>query len=163
MGEIMSIVLARVDERLIHGQVALAWLRKYPVDMVIVIDDDSAKDQLKTMLLKMAVSGTVKCDVVSLENAKNIINDNIDKKIFLCAKSPSVFGELLKQDIKIDDINIGGMYAKDGRKQYYNTVFLTEDEVASIIELENYKTKVEYRMVPNDNEIDIIKELKNKR
>ena len=45
----MSVVLARVDERLIHGQVALAWLKKYTIDLVIVVDDESAKDALKTM------------------------------------------------------------------------------------------------------------------
>ena len=111
----------------------------------------------------MAVSGTVKCEVVSLENAKDVIDKNINKRIFLCSKSPFIYGELIKQGVTIDDINIGGMYAKDGRKQYYNTVFLTDEELMSIIELENYETKVEYRMVPNDNEIDIIKELKNRR
>ena len=158
----MPVILARVDERLIHGQVALAWLKKYPVDMVIVVDDESANDQLKTMLLKMAVSGAVKCEVVTLENAKNLIEENISKRIFLCAKNPKIYGELLKSGIQIEDVNIGGMYAKDGREQYYNTIFLTDEEVESIIELENYQTKVEYRMVPNDNEVDIINELKNK-
>lgn len=158
----MPVILARVDERLIHGQVALAWLKQYPVDMAIVVDDDSAKDALKTMLLKMAVSGTVACEVTTVESAKDIIDNNMDKRIFLCAKSPVVFVELLKKGVQIEDVNIGGMYAKDGRKQFYNTVFLTDEEVGQIIELENYQTKVEYRMVPNDKEIDIIKELKIK-
>lgn len=82
----MPIILARVDERLIHGQVALAWLKKYPIDMVIVIDDESAKDQLKTMLLKMAVSGTVKCEVVSLENAKDLIEKITTREYFFVQK-----------------------------------------------------------------------------
>lgn len=158
----MSVVLARVDERLIHGQVALAWLKKYPIDLVIVVDDESAKDALKTMLLKMAVSGTVGCEVTTLEKAKDLIETNQDKRIFLCAKSPSIYVELLKQGISIEDVNIGGIYAKDNRKQYYNTVFLTDDEVKDVIALGEFDTKVEYRMVPNDNEIDIVNELKKR-
>ena len=158
----MSVVLARVDERLIHGQVALAWLKKYPSDLVIVVDDESAKDALKTMLLKMAVSGTVGCEVTTLEKAKDLIETNQDKRIFLCAKSPSIYVELLKQGISIEDVNIGGIYAKDNRKQYYNTVFLTDYEVKDVIALGEFDTKVEYRMVPNDNEIDIVNELKKR-
>lgn len=40
----MGVVLARVDERLIHGQVATAWLKSYLVDVIIVVDDESAND-----------------------------------------------------------------------------------------------------------------------
>ena len=57
----MGVILGRIDERLIHGQMALAWLRQYPAEVVIVVDDQSAKDPLQTMLLQMAVSGTVIC------------------------------------------------------------------------------------------------------
>lgn len=158
----MAVVLARVDERLIHGQVALSWLRTYPVNLVIAVDDESAKDPLKTMLLKMAVSGTVACEVITVSGAKELIEKNNNKQIFLCTKNPSVYKELLKQNVEIPHINIGGIYAKEGRKQYYNTVFLTDEEAKELMELENYPTKVEYRMVPNDKEVDIIQELKAK-
>ncbi|MGI6510187.1 MAG: PTS system mannose/fructose/N-acetylgalactosamine-transporter subunit IIB [Erysipelotrichaceae bacterium] len=156
----MGVVLARVDERLIHGQVATAWLKSYLVDVIIVVDDESANDELQTMLLKMAASGTVQTEVCTLKQAVEIINENINRKIFLCAKSPLVYRQLMDQGIKIPNINIGGIYAKEQRKQYYSTVFLTEEEKDIILSLETYDTKVEYRMVPNSNEIDIIKELK---
>ena len=156
----MGVVLARVDERLIHGQVATAWLKSYLVDMIIVVDDESANDELQTMLLKMAASGTVQTEVCTIDGAVDIINENINKKIFLCAKSPLVYRELMDKGIKIPNINIGGIYAREERKQYYSTVFLTEEEKDIILSLETYDTKVEYRMVPNSNEIDIIEELK---
>ena len=77
----MAVVLARVDERLIHGQVALSWLRTYPVNLVIAVDDESAKDPLKTMLLKMAVSGTVTCEVTTVSGTKELIEKNNNKQI----------------------------------------------------------------------------------
>lgn len=159
----MSVILARVDERLIHGQVATAWLKSYPVKLVIVVDDESAKDPLQTMVLKMAVSGTVKCEVTTVDQAGALIEKNKEKKIFLCAKSPATYLALLKQGVEIPFINIGGMYAKEGRKEYYSTVYLTDEEVDTILELENYPVKVEYRMVPKSAEADIIKDLKSKR
>ena len=159
----MSVIMARVDERLIHGQVALSWLRTYPVDVVIAIDNESAQDTLKTMLLKMAVSGTVTCEVCTVENAHEIIERYKHKKIFLCAKTPHVYKILLQSGEIIPQINIGGIYSKGNRKKYYGTVFLTDEERDEIISLEKLPTVVEYRMLPNDVEINIIEELKEKR
>lgn len=68
----MAVVMARVDERLIHGQMATAWLKKYPAQVVIVVDDASANDSLQTMLLQMAVSGRMKCEVTTLTKAKEL-------------------------------------------------------------------------------------------
>ena len=156
----MSIIFARVDERLIHGQVATAWLRKYPVNRVIVVDDASAKDPMQTMLLQMAVSGTVKCDVMTLEAAPEVIARHAKSKIFLCAKAPAVFLELLRRGVEIPHINIGGIYAKEGRKQYYSTIFLDEQTKQDILALGDYPCKVEFRTVPQNTEVDIIKELR---
>lgn len=158
----MGIVMARVDERLIHGQMALAWLRQYKVDTVIVIDDESANDSLKTMLLQMAVSGTIECLVTTLSNVKSVIEENKNKDIFLITKLPKVYLELLKQEVEIPQINIGGIYSASGRKKYYTTIYLNEEIKDDILELEKFPTKVEYRMVPSDSEIDIINELKSK-
>ena len=130
----MAVIFARVDERLIHGQVATAWLRKYPAQAVVVVDDASANDPFQTRY------------------AKN--------KVFLCAASPAVLLGLLEQGVEIPQINIGGIYAKEGRKQYYSTVFLDEKLKEDIIRLGEYPCKVEHRTVPQNTEADIVKELK---
>ena len=156
----MAVVFARVDERLIHGQVATAWLRKYPVNIVIVVDDESANNSLQKMLLEMAVSGTMKCVVTTGKDAKAVIEKYAKYKIFLCAKSPAVFLELLREGVEIPQINIGGIYAKEGRKQYYSTIFLDEQTKEDIIALGEYPCKVEHRTVPQSTEVDIVKELR---
>lgn len=156
----MGVILGRVDERLIHGQMALSWLRQYQVDAVVVIDDKSAADPLQSMLLQMAVSGMVQCVVTSLTDAKEKIQKLGSKKIFLCTKSPDIYVSLLEQGVEIPQINIGGIYSKEGRKQYYKTIFLDDKLKADLLKLEKYPVKVEYRIVPQDGEVDIIKELK---
>lgn len=157
----MSVVLARIDERLIHGQVATAWLRLVNVNTVIVVDDESAHDDLKTMLLEMAVSGQINCIVTDEENAVNVIKENESKRVFLCAAKVSVYVNLLARGVQIPEINIGGIYQKDGRVQVYKTVFVDEEIKKDILALENYpNTKVSYRMVPQDKDEDIIDKLK---
>lgn len=156
----MGVILGRIDERLIHGQMALAWLRQYPAEVVIVVNDQSAKDPLQTMLLQMAVSGTVICEVVTVTDAKAAIELNSGKKIFLCARTPDVYVRLLEMGVKIPQINVGGLYSAAGRTQYYKTIFLDEKLKEDIIKLGQYPVKVEHRMVPQDAETDIIAELK---
>ena len=156
----MAVIFARVDERLIHGQVATAWLRKYPAQAVVVVDDASANDPFQTMLLEMAVSGTVKCVVTTQEKAPEVLARYAKNKVFLCAASPAVLLGLLEQGVEIPQINIGGIYAKEGRKQYYSTVFLDEKLKEDIIRLGEYPCKVEHRTVPQNTEADIVKELK---
>lgn len=158
----MSVVLARIDERLIHGQVATAWLRQVNVSTVIVIDDDSAHDDLKKMLLEMAVSGQIECVVTDLENAPEVISKYEKKKVFLCAADVSVYADLLKRGVVIPEVNIGGIYQKDDRTvQVYKTVFVNDKIKNDILSLEEYPdTKVSYRMVPQDPDEDIIAKLK---
>ena len=68
------ITLARVDERLIHGQVAYSWTKAYPSDAVIAIDSQAAKDDMQKTLLKMACPKNMKCFVASEEQSVEILN-----------------------------------------------------------------------------------------
>ena len=152
------IIMSRIDERLLHGQVVLAWLKAYPVQEAIVVDDDSAHDSLKKMLLEMAVSGQVKVTVVDEEEAPEAIKAAENKNVFLVAADPVVFLHLLEKGIDIPNVNIGGIYDKPDRKQLYTTVFVNDQIKQTILDISKY-TKVEHRVVPNDNSVDIISDL----
>lgn len=158
----MGVVLARVDERLIHGQVALAWLREVDVDTVVVVDDESAKDPLKTTLLEMAVSGRMKCLVKTLKDAEVYLQKHPNKKVFMCVKSAVTLESLMDAGIAIPQINIGGIYTRKDRRQYYKTIYLTDEEKADLLKLADYSSEVFYQVVPRDERIDILNDLKNK-
>ena len=157
----MGILMARVDERLIHGQVALSWLKTYDADIVIVIDNESANDEMKTMLLEMAVSGRLQCIVCTEEDAVQVITEHQNSSLFLCTKKPQIFSYLLDNGISIKDVNIGGIYNAEGRKQLYKTIFIDDELKNAIIRIGEFpNVKVEYRMLPQDNPVDIIADLK---
>lgn len=156
----MAIEMTRVDERLIHGQMALAWLRAYPVDTVIVVDDESARDDLKSMLLEMA-AGSTECIVCEEKDALETINDNSDKSLFICTGKVSVVLHLLEQGVKMPNINIGGIYGKADRTQIFPTIFVNDEIKNDILALEKFpESAVEYRQVPQNKAEDIIAALK---
>lgn len=153
--------MARVDERLIHGQMALAWINAVKVDKVIVIDDASYKDEMATMLLEMSMSGRAECIVCDEANAVDIIKNNINYDLFLCVKRPAIYLHLLQAGIELPEVNIGGIYNAPGRKQIYKSVFLDDADKQAILEIAKYSnTKVSYRMVPQEAGKDIVSDIK---
>ena len=71
----MNIVLARIDDRLIHGQVATVWSKVTGCTRIIVCDDDVAKDTIRATLLKQVAPAGIKSHVVDLEKAVRVYNN----------------------------------------------------------------------------------------
>ena len=65
----MEIVNARIDERMIHGQVAAIWTNLLNATRILVIDDQAAQDDIQKMALRMACPSTVKLSILSVEKA----------------------------------------------------------------------------------------------
>ena len=154
------ISLARIDERLIHGQVAYSWTMAYKSDAVMVIDNDVAKDRFQVDLLAMACPTDLKCFVVDEEKAIELLGKYANKKFFIVVKHPRTLLHLVKSDIKLESVNVGGLYFKDGRKQYTKTVYL-DDEMQNIFkELSSAGVALETRTAPTDDFVDLMELLK---
>lgn len=153
------ITLARVDERLIHGQVAYAWTMVYPSDAIIVVDQEAEKDALQRSLLEMACPRTMKCFIANESKSVEILKKYPKKKFFLVAKHPQSFLTIMKQGIEMKNINIGGIYFKEGRKQITNTVFLDQKSMDILKELHERGVHLDGRTTPSDNELDLFTKL----
>lgn len=149
------ITLSRVDERLIHGQVAYAWTLAYPSDAIIVIDEPSSKDSFAKSLLEMACPKSLKCFVYDVQNAVNLLNKYPNKKFFLVAKHPKIFLELIEHGIELNKVNIGGLYYQDGRKQYSKTIYLDEYTITILKKLDSLNVYLDGRTTPTDAELNL--------
>ena len=119
-----KIVLARIDDRLIHGQVMTAWLQFVNGNRIIVIDDETANDEFLRMVMEMAVPQGIKFDAYtvdeSIENLRNI--ESGDENIILLAKTPDVYLKLIESGISIDKVVVGGMGANSERSKFYKNI-----------------------------------------
>jgi len=150
------ISLARIDERLIHGQIAYSWTMAYKSDAVMVIDNDVAKDQFQKDLLAMACPKDLKCFVVDEDLAIELLNKYENKRIFVVVKHPKVLLHLVKNDIQLESINVGGLYFKEGRKQYTKTVYVDDEMIVIFKELNDLGTRLETRTTPTDDVVDLM-------
>lgn len=132
--------LARVDERLIHGQVMVTLSQKSGVNSIFVVDEVVANDKFMRDLYKNAGSRTgQKTIVITPEKAKFYWDEYQfkDYNCILIAKTIKVMYELVKHGVPMKELNIGGIAQKDANKDLLVTksVYINKEDVDRLVEM----------------------------
>lgn len=151
----MAIKQYRVDGRMLHGQVCTAYGRLFSIDEYIVVNEAVANDDLQVSLLEMAaLSSYVR--VVSPKEAYDIISegDFEGNSTLVVFKEIEDALELVEMGLKIDAIQIGGMFAKKGRdrEQYDTALFADEQDKACFRKLADAGVDLTFQLVPDYQE-----------
>jgi PTS system mannose-specific IIB component len=158
----MSIVLIRIDDRLVHGQIVQGWLKSLDVDTVLVVSDSAASDKTQQILMGMALSSFIKLDVKTLKDATvSLLNGDYDKeKIMVLVTQPSDVVYMLDRGLKIKSLNIGGMHFISGKKQLMENICVNNEEVESLKQIYSSGVEIEVRVLPDDEKKDFMHILK---
>lgn len=150
------IKLMRVDERLIHGQIAFAWTNAIGANCIFIVNDDVASSPFRKSSLKLACPPGVKLVIKDVEEAKKALNGTaIDKyNIFLIVDNIEDALDLAKSSDKIKHLNLGNIKKVGDKEQVTNSVFLSKQEFDNIRSLKDIGVEVECRAIPTDNKID---------
>ncbi|RMC51656.1 PTS sugar transporter subunit IIB [Lactobacillus sp. ESL0225] len=126
----MNIVGARVDERLVHGQVANLWTPKLQVERIIVLDEVAAKDDIQKSGLRMATPMTTRLSVLPTEVAADHLNKDRygNQRIFIVAKKPQKFLNLLNLGVSLEMINVGNMSKKEDTTELTKQVNISSED-----------------------------------
>lgn len=135
-----KINLARVDERLIHGQVMMTLSQKSGVNSIFVVDEVVAKDKFMRDLYKSAGSRTGQKTIVITSEKAKFYWDEYEFKDYNCillTKTVSGIYDLVKHGIPVKELNIGGVAQKDPNKDLLVTksVYLNQSDVEKLKEL----------------------------
>ncbi|MGM9903761.1 PTS system IIAB component [Enterococcus sp. 10A9_DIV0425] len=157
-----NIVNVRIDERLIHGQVAGIWSTSLNTQRIIVINDEAAMDHLQKSSLRMAAPTSMRLSVLTVEDAaKNIQSGKYGKqRLFLLFKNPTDSLRYLEAGGELSILNVGNMSYKDGAREVTKSikVMKEEEEVFEAIAAKN--VKITAQLVPNDPVIDFMERLR---
>lgn len=153
--------MMRVDERLIHGQVAVVWSKHLGANRIIVANDEVVKNEIQMMALKMAIPSNIKANIKSVEDAIKILNDPRGEKlkIFVVVASPKDAFRIAESVKGISLINIGN-YGRmeqpsasgEKREKLDDTVYVTEEDKKYLRLLAEYDGKVNVQVVPTETE-----------
>ena len=154
----MKIVLARIDDRLIHGQVATIWSRQTGCQRIIVCNDDVANNEIRKTLLVLGAPSGIKAHVLSVDKAVRVYNDHkdIDDKVLLLFTNPEDVLRMVDQGVDIKSVNIGGMSFKVGKKQITNAVSVDNKDIEAFKKLNDKGIELEIRKVPSNLKQDIM-------
>lgn len=150
----MPIVFNRVEERLIHGQVAYAWGTALDFEYIVVVDDSSASDILQRSLLEMACPKGKKVLIISEEEAIKQLG-GMNNKLFVIAKSPITFMNLVDGGVEISELNIGSVHYKPDKKEIHKAVYLSVEEIAAVKKLMESGVEVTIQKLPTESVVKV--------
>jgi len=147
------IKLTRIDDRLVHGQVAFTWTPALGVDCLLIANDKVAKDEFMKMTLGLAKPAGTKLLIKSIKDAVVYLNDEKNKnlKILLIINSVKDAYAIVAEVPEIKSVNFGGIRLKDGAKLISKAVAITDEDITLIKELLSKGIELEIRQVPTDN------------
>lgn len=148
-----DIKIARIDFRLVHGQVIVKWIKLYPVKMIVVVDDILAEDEFLQDIYSMAIPKGVKFKAVKVEDAKEFLQKT-DKSIFLIFRDPESCRKTIETGVKFNLLVVGGVPKENDRKLISDGVALNEQDYMNLKEVEKVVPKIIIRSIPEDNLVD---------
>lgn len=151
----MGIELVRIDDRLIHGQVATTWTRNYNIEQILIIDDKTKSDPVQQSVANFAVPAGVKVIIFGVAQFAEIMKKNeIKKRTMLLFTNPQDILYLVNEGLKITEVNAGGMRFKEGRERLSKAISVTSEENQAFEGLIAKGILVNVQMVPKDPRID---------
>ncbi|EGJ27876.1 mannose/fructose/sorbose PTS transporter subunit IIA [Streptococcus porcinus] len=158
----LKINLARIDTRLLHGQVATAWTPASKANRIIVASDTVAKDDLRKQLIKQAAPGGIKANVVPIKKLTEVAKDprfgNTQALILFETVQDAL--RAVEGGVEIKELNVGSMAHSTGKTMVNNVLSMDKDDVAAFEKLQELGVQFDVRKVPNDskkNLFDLIK------
>jgi PTS system mannose-specific IIB component len=105
----------RIDNRLIHGQVAVTWMRRINADAIAVVNDDVAKDRIQKMALPLAARDA-KVLVLSHQELQDYVKEHPEESLFVIAKYPMDALRILESGLEVGEVNVGNAAPIAGTK-----------------------------------------------
>jgi PTS system mannose-specific IIB component len=150
----MSIVLARIDSRLVHGQVLEAWVPYVSADCIVVANDDVAGESFQRMVMQAAVPSSIKLIIGTLEETAEILKsaEMMKKRVLLLF---SCSGDALKArqlGVSFPKLNLGNMHSSIGKDRYTCTIALDQNDIDVLQQVEEEGVTIVSQCVPADRE-----------
>ncbi|HJT23754.1 MAG TPA: PTS sugar transporter subunit IIB [bacterium] len=147
----MDIQLIRIDDRLIHGQVVVGWVKALGIERLVVVNDAIARNSMQKTLMEMAVPSGLKVSFFPIEEAvKNCRPSESREKSLLLFSSPTDVLEFSRKGGIVSSVNVGGLHYGEGKQQVCKTVCVNENDISAFRELKKRGVELEVRAVPGD-------------
>lgn len=158
----INIKLARLDTRLLHGQVATAWTPDSKANRIIVVSDAVAKDELRKSLIQQAAPNNVRANVVPISKMIEVAKDDrfggVDA--FLLFETVEDVLAAVEGGVPIKTLNVGSMAHSEGKTMVNKVLSMDKTDVAAFEKLRDLGVEFDVRKVPNDSKANLFELIK---
>ncbi|MDO4927837.1 MAG: mannose/fructose/sorbose PTS transporter subunit IIA [Corynebacterium sp.] len=160
----MNCIFMRIDSRLIHGQVAGAWVGDKQPQTLIAASDSAAQDSLRKELLLQVGPASARTNVLDLAKTIRVYYnpDYQGMKTMIVVERPQDALELIKEGIKVKELNVGGVTFKAGMQQISEAVYADEEHLAAYQELDKLGVPMVLQQVPSSQRVNLMERLHQK-
>jgi mannose/fructose/N-acetylgalactosamine-specific phosphotransferase system component IIB len=149
--------ILRVDDRYIHGQVVAGWARPLRIEIIILASDKISKDEWACNAYKLAIPDGIEFFCVKIEQCNTLVIKKDKKKQMIIVGSMQEAHELLLAGVDVKEVNIGGLCYKEGTREIANYIYLTPDDLKSVVHLYEMGVKVTGKQLPNSPPVNVVK------
>ena len=153
----MGLVLARIDQRLIHGIVVTQWTGATKAKRLMVVDDEVSQDEVQKSAMRMSKPAGTGMSII--DTATAITNFNAGKyeghNVLLLVREPATLLKLAEGGIAIPKVNIGIMFDGPDKITVKKMVAVNAQEVADLKALEAQGIPVTFHFVPSETEVSL--------
>lgn len=156
----MEIRLARIDSRLLHGQVATVWTKSVSPNRILVASDEVAQDALRKILIVQAAPPGVRANVITVDKMIEIYQDPLfdGVKPLILTDTPQNMARLVAGglDFSQTGVDIGSLAFSTGMVMVTNAIAIGQDEARALYALQAAGLKVFAQKVPTDKQVDVM-------
>ncbi len=158
----IKFVLARIDSRLLHGQVATAWTKATHPSRIIVVSDAVSQDDLRKKLIEQAAPPGVKANVVPINKMIEVAKDTRfgNTKALLLFENPQDVMRVVEGGVDIKEVNVGSMAHSVGKVVVSKVLSMGPEDVEAFGKMKEKGIKFDVRKVPNDSRANMDEILK---
>ncbi|VHV27316.1 PTS system mannose/fructose/sorbose transporter subunit IIB [Clostridioides difficile] len=146
--------LMRIDDRLIHGQVAYGWATSLGINVILVANDEAKNDQMKAMSLNLAKPSNVTLYIRGVEESGEIVEKFASSKksnvLVLVKNTRDALVVAKNSGGVLKEINVGGLRYEEGKKKLTDLVAVDDDDINNFKQIGDLGIDIEFRMLPRD-------------
>jgi PTS system mannose-specific IIB component len=147
----MAIEFARIDDRLLHGQVVTGWITRYNIEQAIIVDDKVAADKMRQSILKMSAPEGIKVVCFAADKFVRVYNKtDIKRRTMLVFTNPETVFTCISGGVKMPYLNVGNMSKNETNEKISVGVAVTPEDLQYFKKLIDGGLKVEIQGVPAD-------------
>ena len=153
-----GLVHVRIDDRLIHGQVAVYWCNAVGATRIMLANDAMYDNEVQKAALRLAVPAGLKSSFLDVKTAASNLaaGKYAGQRVILVVRRPSDVLRLIDAGVEIDAVNVGNVPAREGTVSLYKTINLLPEEIEEVKELNNRGVNLTGKMVPDNSDEDLM-------